>query len=294
MSRDDAPEDEEEQSTADRQREPERVIDADADVGVDPAEGTTAGTETAGSDTEPDESGTEPDESGTEPDESGTEPDESDTETAGGDTETAESDTEPDERNDNDPGAADTTDNATLTTGEEPAAAADTEGTASQTAQTDADGTGEPAMRSGSGLLLGYGGWTLLMLFLQIVATVGLVGVTAQSLPAVGGPLIPPGIPSYVYVYAGIGAVGYTFTRAVTVDVTTERIGDWTIRIFAALPLAAATYLLVTIAVAGGVGGNEELTQPQLALVALLTGLFVNTAYARLDAAADRLLGPSR
>jgi hypothetical protein len=179
-------------------------------------------------------------------------------------------------------------------TDEAAAAGVETDTGNGETQTEQVDDPREPAMRSGDGSLLGYGGWTLLMLFLQIVATVGLVGVTAQSLPVVGGPLVPPGVPSYVYVYAAVGAVGYTFTRAVTVDVTAERIADWTVRVFAALPLAAATYLLVTVAVAGGVGGAEGITQPQLALVALLTGLFVNTSYARLDAAAKRLLGPSR
>lgn len=264
MSRDDETEDEAESSAADRQREPQRVIDADADVAADPADGATAAAETDDADggstvastTDDDSAGTDDDSAGTD-----------------------------DAVNDD----SVTTDDDSVTTDEEPAS--DTERAETQT-QADPDDSNEPAMRSGDGLLLGYGGWTLLMLFLQIVVTVALVGVTAQSLPAVDAPLVPPGVPSYVYVYAGVGAVGYTFTRAVTVDVTTERIGDWTIRIFAALPLAAATYLLATIAVAGG--GTEELTRRQLAFVALLTGLFVNTAYARLDAAAERLLGPSR
>lgn len=264
MSRDEETEDEAESSAADRQREPQRVIDADADVAADPAEGATAAAETDDADGGSTVASTTDDGS------AGTDDDSAGTDDAV-----------------NDDSAA--TDDDSVTTDEE--SASDTERAETQT-QADPDDSNEPAMRSGDGLLLGYGGWTLLMLFLQIVVTVALVGVTAQSLPAVDAPLVPPGVPSYVYVYAGVGAVGYTFTRAVTVDVTTERIGDWTIRIFAALPLAAATYLLATIAVAGG--GTEELTRRQLAFVALLTGLFVNTAYARLDAAAERLLGPSR
>ena len=263
MSRDDETEDEAESSAADRQREPQRVIDADADVAADPAEGATAAAETDDTDGGSTVASTTDDDSVTTDDDS-----------AGDDAVNDDSVTADDD---------------SAGTDEEPAS--DTERAETQT-QADPDDSNEPAMRSGDGLLLGYGGWTLLMLFLQIVVTVALVGVTAQSLPAVDAPLVPPGVPSYVYVYAGVGAVGYTFTRAVTVDVTTERIGDWTIRIFAALPLAAATYLLATIAVAGG--GTEELTRRQLAFVALLTGLFVNTAYARLDAAAERLLGPSR
>ena len=257
MSRDDAPEDETESPTADRQREPERVIDADADVEVDPAAEVADDTET------PDAGG-------------GTD-----------DLSTADAETAADEQT---PSA-----DETAVDGDTPVdSATDTGEAATQTERGDADDTREPAMRSGDGLLLGYGGWTLLALFLQALTTLGLVGVTAQSLPVVDSPLVPPGIPVYVYAYAGVGAVGYTFTRAVTVDVTTERLGDWTVRVFAALPLAAATHLVVTIAVAGGVGGGGELTRRQLALVALLTGLFVNTSYARLDAAAKRLLGPSR
>lgn len=267
MSRDDETEDEAESSAADRQREPQRVIDADADVAADPAEGATAAAETDDADGGSPVASTTDDDSVTTDDDS-----------AGDDAVNDDSAATDDAVNDDSAG-----------TDEEPAS--DTERAETQT-QADPDDSNEPAMRSGDGLLLGYGGWTLLMLFLQIVVTVALVGVTAQSLPAIDAPLVPPGVPSYVYVYAGVGAVGYTFTRAVTVDVTTERIGDWTIRIFAALPLAAATYLLATIAVAGG--GTEELTRRQLAFVALLTGLFVNTAYARLDAAAERLLGPSR
>ncbi len=264
MSRDDETEDEAESSAADRQREPQQVIDADADVAADPAEGATVAAETDDAD--------------------------------GGSTVASTTDDDSAGTDDDSVGTDDAVNDDSVTTDDDSAgadeeSASDTERAETQT-QAAPDDSNEPAMRSGDGLLLGYGGWTLLMLFLQIVVTVALVGVTAQSLPAVDAPLVPPGVPSYVYVYAGVGAVGYTFTRAVTVDVTTERIGDWTIRIFAALPLAAATYLLATIAVAGG--GTEELTRRQLAFVALLTGLFVNTAYARLDAAAERLLGPSR
>lgn len=255
MSRDDAPEDETESPAGDRQRNPGRVIDADADVEVDPAEEVRADPGAAADDAtrtsaETTDNGTTDEQT---PSTDETTADETNTDNAGTDTERA---------------------------------------TAER--QGDTSGPREPAMRSGDGLLLGYGGWTLLALFLQMLTTVGLVGVTAQSLPIVGGPLVPPGIPVYVYVYAGVGAVGYTFTRALTVDVTTERLGDWTVRVFAALPLAAGTYLLATVAIASGVGGSEEFTQPQLALLALLTGLFVNTSYARLDAAAKRLLGPSR
>lgn len=260
MSRDDAPEDETESPAGDRQRNPERVIDADADVEVDPAEEVGADPGAAADDAT--RTSAETTDNGT-TDEQTPSTDEqtpSTDETAADDADSSETDTE----------------------------------RATAERQGDTSGPREPAMRSGDGLLLGYGGWTLLALFLQMLTTVGLVGVTAQSLPIVGGPLVPPGIPVYVYVYAGVGAVGYTFTRALTVDVTTERLGDWTVRVFAALPLAAGTYLLATVAIASGVGGSEEFTQPQLALLALLTGLFVNTSYARLDAAAKRLLGPSR
>jgi hypothetical protein len=179
----------------------------------------------------------------------------------------------------------------TDTTATDETADGDSVAESESTARMDTDDEGTASGAERDGRVRGYGAWTLLMLLLQLATTVGLVAVTARSVPGLDSPLVAPGVPLYVYVYAGLGAVGYTFTRAVTVDVTSERLADWTVRTFAALPLAAGTYLLASILLGDVPDGG--LTQRQLAGLALVTGLFVNTAYCRLNGLATRLLGAS-
>lgn len=140
------------------------------------------------------------------------------------------------------------------------------------------------------------------MLALQAVLTAVVVSATvdAARLPAfVPGPLaglsggaVTPTVPPFVYTYATLGALGYTFTRVVNVGPTTERLTDWTVRVLAALPLAAGTYLFAALLLPESVTGEgTEASRRLLAGLAFLTGLFVDLAYRRLSQLARRLVG---
>lgn len=140
------------------------------------------------------------------------------------------------------------------------------------------------------------------MLALQAVLTAVVVSATvdAARLPAfVPAPLaglsagaVTPTVPPFVYTYATLGALGYTFTRVVNVGPTAERLTDWTIRVLAALPLAAGTYLFAALLLPESVTGEgTEASRRLLAGLAFLTGLFVDLVYRRLSQLARRLVG---
>ncbi|MEZ3115745.1 hypothetical protein RYH80_07420 [Halobaculum sp. MBLA0147] len=143
---------------------------------------------------------------------------------------------------------------------------------------------------------------TATMLALQAVLTAVVVSATvdAARLPGfVPDPLaglsagaVTPTVPPFVYTYATLGALGYTFTRVVNVGPTAERLTDWTIRVLAALPLAAGTYLFAALLLPESVTGEgSEASRRLLAGLAFLTGLFVDLAYRRLSQLARRLVG---
>jgi hypothetical protein len=165
----------------------------------------------------------------------------------------------------------------------------------------------------------------------QILVTIALVLLTTpgQLFPQLPELVVDDGVrvPTFVYVYATLGAAGAFFMNAINRELTLERVGDWSLKVFAALPLAAGVYLLAALllpdqtAVAVGGAANETATvvsttgnttgtvnvpangttsirlrkpgpPPRImAGLALLTGLFVEPSYRGLHTLAKRWLG---
>lgn len=112
---------------------------------------------------------------------------------------------------------------------------------------------------------------------------------------------VVPIVPPFVYVYALLGGLGYVFTRMYKTDTADWRLFQWSVRLIAALPVAVGTYLLVGLVLpetvveqAAEASGDSGLVgngpRRVVAGVAFVSGLFVDTAYDRLDAVAHRLL----
>lgn len=109
-------------------------------------------------------------------------------------------------------------------------------------------------------------------------------------------------VPAYVYLYAGLGSLGYVFTKLM---VEFDRYDEWSdvealasmlMRVPAALILAAGVFLLLGGAGAsGGTNGGASGTGSGqfVAGVAFLVGLYVNVALKSLGSLADRILGRS-
>ncbi|WP_178917609.1 hypothetical protein [Natronomonas gomsonensis] len=142
--------------------------------------------------------------------------------------------------------------------------------------------------------------WTVIAVFtaLTLVGMVLSVGVieplvaTSSSGTDAGGVTVP----LYVYLYAGLGALGYVFTKLMG---ELERYTEWgeieqlaamAMRIPAAWVLAAGVYLFL-----GNFGGVVETSGPRFAAgVSFLVGLYVNVALKALGSLADRVLGRSK
>ena len=119
---------------------------------------------------------------------------------------------------------------------------------------------------------------------------VGTTGALAglRSVVGLGEPVPAVTVPAYVYVYGAFGALAYVFTRIVReMDRSTTELVHSNLRVLAALPLAAGLYLF-----AERLLGTAPATG-SLAGLAFLTGLFVNTAYHRINALAKRLFPAS-
>lgn len=122
---------------------------------------------------------------------------------------------------------------------------------------------------------------------LVVVVVVGTTGVAADVLAVLDLSDWPASvrIPSYVYVYGVLGALGYVFTTVVReIDRSTKDLIHYNLRLFAALPLAAGVFLF-----GAQLLGADPPTK-LLAGVAFVAGLFVNLTYERIGDLADRLL----
>ncbi len=93
-------------------------------------------------------------------------------------------------------------------------------------------------------------------------------------------------VPWYIYVFSVLGALGYVFT-ALTDDFhcPTAKVLQFNFRVPAALPLGAGVFLLSDVVLADASG-----VESVVAGLAFLAGLYVNLAYRRLGALAERLL----
>lgn len=138
--------------------------------------------------------------------------------------------------------------------------------------------------RSPVGLcLLGANVLLLLVLVALSAPTPGTAAPTVGNTAASSAGL--PTVPWYVYVFGGIGALGYVFTSLlVSFERTVGSVLRVTLRVPAALPLAAGVYVVAAQLAGGSVDPRYG------AALAFLAGLYVNLAYRRLGALADRLL----
>lgn len=133
-----------------------------------------------------------------------------------------------------------------------------------------------------------------------IAASVVIVAISAQvffsTVNGVAGPLLPSNlgildaarVPPYVYVFALIGGFGYVFTALI--DDEGRSVGDLLhdgVRVVAALPLAAGSYLLLGFF---RIDGGASAPTPVVGGIAFLTGLSVNVAHKRFASLAKRLL----
>lgn len=137
--------------------------------------------------------------------------------------------------------------------------------------------------------------WAVIALFsgLTLVGVVLSIGVFEPVVSTSGGSdTSAVAVPLYVYLYAGLGALGYVFTKLMAdLDQYTEwnkleQLAAMGMRIPAALILAAGIYLFL-----GEFSGAAENGDRFAAGVAFLVGLYVNVALKALGSLADRILG---
>jgi Na+/H+ antiporter NhaC len=137
--------------------------------------------------------------------------------------------------------------------------------------------------------------WAVIALFsgLTLVGVVLSIGVFEPVVSTSGGSdTSAVAVPLYVYLYAGLGALGYVFTKLMAdLDQYTEwskleQLAAMGMRIPAALILAAGIYLFL-----GDFSGAAENGDRFAAGVAFLVGLYVNVALKALGSLADRILG---
>jgi hypothetical protein len=123
---------------------------------------------------------------------------------------------------------------------------------------------------------------------LSLVGVVLSTGVLTPGLVDTSGPTSGIAVPTSVYIYASLGALGYIVTTllvgidsfADTADA--DRLVTLALRLPAAWVLGAGTYLLPE---------SAPTTDRFTAGVAFLVGLYVNVTMTSLGSPADRLLG---
>ncbi|WP_255149196.1 hypothetical protein [Halorarius halobius] len=93
-------------------------------------------------------------------------------------------------------------------------------------------------------------------------------------------------VPWQVYAFGVLGAFGFVFTALIReFDRTPLTVVQYHLRVPAAIPLSTGTYLLADLIL-----GGAESTPALVAGLAFVSGLYVNLAYERLAALAERLL----
>lgn len=134
-------------------------------------------------------------------------------------------------------------------------------------------------------------GWSIVLF--DAVLTLGLVVLTVEELDVIvdNGLRVTEtgGIPWFIYVFTLLGALGYVFTTLVDdFHRSTSKIIQYNFRLLAALPLGAGVFILADVIV------PEAVDAPAfIGGVVFLAGLYVNLAYKRLGALAERLLPKS-
>lgn len=140
----------------------------------------------------------------------------------------------------------------------------------------------------------GLGNWILLSFFLLLTVSAVVVSTAGSD-----GLMTAPSestdtlvVPTFVYIYATLGALGYVFTKLIkdfeSHDEPSEvsRLVEMFMRIPAAWVLGAGLYIAVV-----QFGSSPAEQSELLATTAFLAGLFVNVAIKSLGLLADRILG---
>ena len=170
-----------------------------------------------------------------------------------------------------------------------------TEGTTAETeGATESAGSAVPAEEGATWSVLNWlvigalSGLTLVGVALSMGVFDGVVAVEAD-----GAGTSPVTVPLFIYLYAGLGALGYVFTKLMVDLEQYTAWGRWedlvgmAMRVPAAWVLAAGVYLLL-----GTLFELEGSGDPRFAAgVAFLVGLYVNVALKALGSLADRILG---
>jgi hypothetical protein len=132
----------------------------------------------------------------------------------------------------------------------------------------------------------------VLVLLVFAAGTTALVkGMLGTTLGLSGSRAMAVSVPWEVYAFGVLGAFGYVFTALLRdFDRTANKVFQYQFRVPAALPLAAGVFLLSGQILGGGSTDALENNQTLLASLAFVSGLYVNLAYERLSALADRLL----
>ena len=158
----------------------------------------------------------------------------------------------------------------------------------------------DPSTESDAGFDIGrWPLWNLVIIALFFLLTLFGIGLTIGVVPraylAGTGSGNGPGviIPGAVFLYSGLGALGYVFTKLMTSleeydewgDI--ENLAEMLMRIPAAWLLAVGVYHLGSFAL-----GSTPLESSQLVTgLPFLAGLYVNVTYKWFGGLADRLLG---
>lgn len=140
--------------------------------------------------------------------------------------------------------------------------------------------------------------WLVISLFtlLSLVGIVLSTGVLKLGVVDTSGTTSGVAVPTYIYLYASLGALGYIFTKLMAgiesfddaADI--DRLVELALRIPVAWILGAGTYLLATVLLPESVPNTDRFTVG----VAFLVGLYVNVIMKSLGSLADRLLGRGR
>lgn len=147
-----------------------------------------------------------------------------------------------------------------------------------------------------SSVLIGVVGVDIFLLVGVMLGTATFVGrvIPVSMLDTLGPVTMNVAVPWEVYTFSILGAFGYVFTALIRdFDRTRSDVLRYHLRIPAAIPLGAGVYLLSDLILGTGASADGTMVSRNGTLVAglaFLSGLYVNLAYERLSALAERLL----
>jgi len=137
---------------------------------------------------------------------------------------------------------------------------------------------------------------SLAIVLFTLLSVIGLVlstGILDLGLVDTPGSVDGVQVPGYIYLYASFGALGYIFTKLMTMSETfggtrnLDLLVELALRIPVAWVLGAGMYLLAGVLLPDSMPNTNRF----MAGLAFLVGLYVNLTMKSLGSLADRLLG---